>query len=165
MISLIKHAWLCHGKNFPKMFGKLFTNFLKYLLYEKHYIETFLLHKKCPHPELFLVRKRENTDQGISPYSVRMREKTDQKNLRIWTLFTQCLIFYFCLTFNQLAFIFILHCENHFWKWDYRKDMHRFMKMLCDLLLILATRFVRNFGASDIIIITWHYPASRPIKC
>ena len=26
----------------------------------------------------------------ISPYSVRMRENTDQKNLRIWTLFTQC---------------------------------------------------------------------------
>ena len=25
------------------------------------------------------------------PYSVRMRENTDQKNLRIWTLFTECL--------------------------------------------------------------------------
>ena len=24
-----------------------------------------------------------------SPYSVRMREKTDQKQIRIWTLFTQ----------------------------------------------------------------------------
>ena len=24
------------------------------------------------------------------PYSVRMRENTDQKKLRIWTLFTQC---------------------------------------------------------------------------
>ena len=27
----------------------------------------------------------------ISPYSVRMRENTVQKKLRIWTLFTQCL--------------------------------------------------------------------------
>ena len=26
---------------------------------------------------------------SISPYSVRMRENTDQKKLRIWTLFTQ----------------------------------------------------------------------------
>ena len=26
----------------------------------------------------------------ISPYSVRMRQNTDQKRLRIWTLFTQC---------------------------------------------------------------------------
>ena len=26
----------------------------------------------------------------ISPYSVRMRENTDQKKIRIWTLFTQC---------------------------------------------------------------------------
>ena len=28
--------------------------------------------------------------QTISPYSVRMRENTDQKKLPIWTLFTQC---------------------------------------------------------------------------
>ena len=26
----------------------------------------------------------------ISPYLVRMQENTDQKKLRIWTLFTQC---------------------------------------------------------------------------
>ena len=32
----------------------------------------------------------ENVLLHISPYSVRMRENTDQKNLRIWTLFTQC---------------------------------------------------------------------------
>ena len=31
-----------------------------------------------------------STIQSISPYSVRMRENTDQKKLRIWTLFTQC---------------------------------------------------------------------------
>ena len=28
--------------------------------------------------------------RSISPYSVRMRENTDQKKLRTWTLFTQC---------------------------------------------------------------------------
>ena len=27
--------------------------------------------------------------RSISPYSVQMRENTDQKKLRIWTLFTQ----------------------------------------------------------------------------
>ena len=26
----------------------------------------------------------------ISPYLVQMRENTDQKKLRVWTLFTQC---------------------------------------------------------------------------
>ena len=36
------------------------------------------LRKKCPNTELFLVLK--NT------------ENTDQKNLRIWTLFTQCML-------------------------------------------------------------------------
>ena len=38
--------------------------------------------EKCPNTEFFLVR--------IFPYPVRIRENTDQKNLRIWTLFTQC---------------------------------------------------------------------------
>ena len=28
--------------------------------------------------------------RSISPYSVRMRANTEQKKLRIWTLFTQC---------------------------------------------------------------------------
>ena len=27
---------------------------------------------------------------SISPYSIRMQQKTDQKKLRIWTLFTRC---------------------------------------------------------------------------
>ena len=38
--------------------------------------------QKCPNTEFFLVR--------IFPYSVQIRETTDQKKLRIWTLFTQC---------------------------------------------------------------------------
>ena len=29
-------------------------------------------------------------NHGISPYSVRIQENTDQKKLRIWTIFTQC---------------------------------------------------------------------------
>ena len=39
------------------------------------------LREKCPNTESFLLCK--------SPYSVRIRENTDQKKLRIWTLFTQ----------------------------------------------------------------------------
>ena len=31
----------------------------------------------------------------ISPYSARMQKNTDQKKLRIWTLFTQCPLFKF----------------------------------------------------------------------
>ena len=30
--------------------------------------------------------------RSISPYLVRMRKNTDQKKLRIWTLFTQCVV-------------------------------------------------------------------------
>ena len=39
------------------------------------------LREKCPNTEFFLVR--------IFPYFDRIRGNTDQKNLRIWTLFTQ----------------------------------------------------------------------------
>ena len=52
----------------------------------------------CPNTVFFLVFSgafsRIQTKYGeirsISPYSVRMRENTDQKKLRIWTLFTLC---------------------------------------------------------------------------
>ena len=40
------------------------------------------LHEKCPKTEFFLVR--------IFLYSVLIQENTDQKKLRLWTLFTQC---------------------------------------------------------------------------
>ena len=42
------------------------------------------LREKCPNTELSLVR--------IFLQSVRIRENTDQNKLRIWTLFTQCLL-------------------------------------------------------------------------
>ena len=37
-----------------------------------------------------LIRTEYREILRISPYSVRMRENTDQKILRIWTLFTEC---------------------------------------------------------------------------
>ena len=43
---------------------------------------TFTLPEKCPNTEVFLVH--------IFLYSVQIQENTDQKRLRIWTLFTQC---------------------------------------------------------------------------
>ena len=45
-----------------------------------------------------------------------------------------------------------------------RKDMRRFMKIPFDLLLISASRFIRNFGASDIILVSRYAPC-RLIKC
>ena len=51
------------------------------------------LRPKCP-SFLWSVFSRIRTEYGeilrISPYSVRMREDTDQKKLCNWTLFTQC---------------------------------------------------------------------------
>ena len=44
----------------------------------------------------------------ISPYSVRMRENTDQKKLRIWTLFTQCLL-HGCNGYGETKCKFVLH--------------------------------------------------------
>ena len=54
------------------------------------------LREKCPNTELFLVRIFPHSDwieRDISPYSVRMRENTDQKKLRIWTFFTMSYLF------------------------------------------------------------------------
>ena len=61
------------------------------------FLPSYSLRRMCPNTELFwsvfscipieygdLLRK--------SPYSVRMQENTDQKKLRIWTLFTQWLL-------------------------------------------------------------------------
>ena len=48
-------------------------------------IRSFFLVLIFPHPGLM----RRNT---ISPYSSRIRENTDQKKLRIWTLFTHCML-------------------------------------------------------------------------
>ena len=38
----------------------------------------------------------------ISPYSVRMRENTDQQILRIWTLFTQCVLLILIWNFDNV---------------------------------------------------------------
>ena len=45
------------------------------------------LREKCPNTEFFLVTEYEEI-RSICPYSVRMRQNTDEKKLRIWTLFT-----------------------------------------------------------------------------
>ena len=60
-----------------------------YVKYSRGDFLKFSLREKCPNTEVFLV--------CIFPYldwirgdTVQMRENTDQKNLRILTLFTQC---------------------------------------------------------------------------
>ena len=58
------------------------------------------LREKCPNKEFFLVR--------IFPFSDWIRENTDQKKLRIWTLFTKCKYWWL----NSLE----LQCTNYVWK-------------------------------------------------
>ena len=52
--------------------------------------QTVALRDKCPNTKLFLVRIFLFSDWNLqirkSPYSVRIQENTDQKQLRIWTL-------------------------------------------------------------------------------
>ena len=54
-----------------------------------------LLREKCPNTELFLVRIFPHLgwirtrNYSVSPYSAQMWGNTDQKWLRIWTVFTQ----------------------------------------------------------------------------
>ena len=73
----------------------------------------FSLREKCPSPEFFLVR--------VFPYSVRMRENTDQKKLRIWALFMQCSV---CLLLNHdfiyqsVCIVFDIKFKDFFSKCD-----------------------------------------------
>ena len=76
-----------------------------FVLWKCRGCQIWALREKCPNTEFFLfrifphsdwirrVRIWEKTDQkklcSISPYSVRMRENTDRKKLRIWILLTQ----------------------------------------------------------------------------
>ena len=54
----------------------------------KRYFEVHTLPEKCPNTEFFWsVFSRIRTEYG--EIIVQMRENTDQKKLRIWTLFTQ----------------------------------------------------------------------------
>ena len=62
--------WICQWCN----------TFLTYLAGEVWWIHAYLTASKVSKYGVF-----------SGPYSVRMREKTDQKKLRVWTLFTQCL--------------------------------------------------------------------------
>ena len=60
-------------------YGSLKRKELSRVLFRSSVIQA--LSEKCPNKGFFPVR--------IFPYSVRMWENTDQKKLRIWTLFTQ----------------------------------------------------------------------------
>ena len=84
---------------FVKAFFPMRLTFPCYFeLHILHHLIWILLHlllrEKCLNTELFLVRifPHSNWIRRDTPYSVRMREDTDQKKFRIWTLFTQCLL-------------------------------------------------------------------------
>ena len=74
---------------------------------------------------------------GISPYSVRMRENTDQKKLHIWTLFTQCPTTYLVqwrkmtssLPHNIQNFANSLSNVSNLQRWTLKENSNRF---LCD---------------------------------
>ena len=44
-----------------------------------------------------------NTEIYGAPYSVRIQESTDQKKLRIWTLFSQCVVFRLLHSYNRIT--------------------------------------------------------------
>ena len=58
------------------------------------------LREKCPNTEFSLVR--------IFPYSFRIRKSTDQKKVRIWTLFTQWVICEFQQTQPRKSSVILL---------------------------------------------------------
>ena len=89
---------------FPKVFLILFcqnifkkcSDFLTNLCYYIHFLGRNLHCVKSVQIRIFFwsifsrIRIEYGEIRSIFPYSVKMRENTGQKNLRIWTHFTQC---------------------------------------------------------------------------
>ena len=74
---------LKHGVPQGSIVWPLFFNIRNYDMF--YFIDVWELREKYPNTKFFLVR----IFRSKSPYSVQIRENTDQKKLRIWTLFTQ----------------------------------------------------------------------------
>ena len=62
----------------------------------------------------------------ISPYSVQMRQNTDQKKLRIWTLFTQCFLMCDHLIFKSFLFQMGIFRRTRvpFFEWTILRSSH-----------------------------------------
>ena len=60
----------------------------------------------------------------ISPYSVRIRKNTDQKKLRIWTYFTQWIIF------KKLFVVDAWHDLNYACAWKHHRNVRNFSKVI-----------------------------------
>ena len=57
--------------------------------------------------------------QNKSPYLVRAKDNTDQKTLRIWTLFTQCIFSIWSVCLSLLLFVLSLSSDSKFCNWSY----------------------------------------------
>ena len=65
---------------------------------------------------IFSIRTEYGEIRRISPYSVRMREYTDEKKLRICTLFTQCIKHLFSIDCVNI-YLFSIYFSKNFARW------------------------------------------------
>ena len=81
---------------------------------------------------------RIRTERGrISPYSVQMRENTDQKLLRIWTLFTQCILSKFQRNYcgKIKVHLYFRFTYIHFMKTSFHEISSLVKTFLCKLFI------------------------------
>ena len=125
-----------------------FVSCLKFKLFFEFYMALFQLFSfqcnlhsvKCVQIRSFFgsVFSHIRTEYGeilcISPYSVRMRENTDQEKLRIWTLFTQCSFGYSWLTHlkqslsNRVSPYIKFSCDKLKWGKVFKNGQVRFVE-------------------------------------
>ena len=79
LFSWISEAVAFRFPQSPKLWA---VSHLQQVVFSFHTLRNVTLREKCLNTEFFLVR--------IFLYSVQIEENTDQKKLRIWTLFTYC---------------------------------------------------------------------------
>ena len=92
------------------------------------------LREKYSNTEFFLVR--------IFLYSVRIQENTDQKKLRIWTIFTQWISLFFLFEKNFRVINSLLLTFTKFWSIrPLRCQLHTIMKVIIYFLYIVIFLF------------------------
>ena len=99
---------------------------------------------RCPNTEFFLVR--------IFLYSDWIQENTDQKQLRIWTLFTQCLHF----TNKILELLRIMSIQNLSFNTEILQKTHDFYILTGSVIIFIYCRYTHPMVSLKILT-DWHF--------
>ena len=111
----------------------------------------------------FRIRTEYRKIPRISPYSIPMRKNTDQKKLRIWTLFTQCIS---TMKFSHTVYPQSKYSRTKWWYfvWWYHKwtveNMKNLSRFNTDCLASLRTYIILDFVLASVVLAVYDLTVS-----